>query len=88
MGGREERVRVGGVGEGGGEVGGVVGSVVGDESQEMEDGGSAEHSFISLMNSQSVSELKLKVTKRSSGFSVRLNTLLVSVLSAEENVQL
>ena len=91
MGGGEERVRVrgvGGVGEGGGKVGGGVGSVVGDESQEMEDGGSAEHSFISLMNSQSVSELKLKVTKSSLGVSVRVNTFLVSVLSAEEKVQL
>ena len=88
MGGGEERVRVGGVGEGGGEVGGGVGSVVGDGSQEMEDGGSAEHSFISLINSQSVSELKLKVTKRSLGFSVRVIILLVSALSAEEKVQL
>ena len=87
MGGGEERVRVGGVGEGGGEVGGGVGSVVGDESQEMEDGGSDEHSFISLMNSQSVSELNLKMTKISSGFCGRLNILLVSVLSAEEKVQ-
>ena len=86
MGGGEERVRVGGVGgvgEGGGGVGGA-----GDESQEMEDGGSDEHSFISLMNSQSVLSLNLKVTKRSSGVSVRLNILLVSVLSAEEKVQL
>ena len=92
MGGGEERVRVGGVGEGGGGVGGVggvgEGGGVGDESQEMEDGGSDEHSFISLMNNQSVSELKLKVTKRSLGVSVRVNTLLVSVLSAEEKVQL
>ena len=62
MGGGEERVRVGGVGKGGGEVGGDVGSVVEDESQEMEDGGSAEHSFISLMNSQSVLSLNLKMT--------------------------
>ena len=83
MGGGEERVRVGGVGEGGGRVGGDVGSVVGDG---MEDGRSEEHSFISLMNSQSVLSLNLKVTKRSSGFCGRVNILLVSVLSAEEKV--
>ena len=87
MGGGEERVRVGEGGEGGGEVGGDVGSVVGDESQEMEDGGSAEHSFISLMNSQSVLSLNLKMTKISSGSCGRVNTLLVSVLSADEKVQ-
>ena len=57
MGGGEERVRVGGVGEGGGEVGGVVGSVVGDGSQEMKDGGSAEHSFISLIEPESDKEI-------------------------------
>ena len=56
VGGGEERVREGGVGEGGGEVAGV-GSVVG-ESQEMEDGGSPSHSSISLINIQSISWLK------------------------------
>ena len=62
-GGRGERVREGGVGKGGEEKVGVCvgGSVVVGESQEIEDGESATHSCISLINSQSVSALKLKV---------------------------
>ena len=75
------------MGGGGGEVVGVdvVGSVgIGGVSHEMGDGGSAEHSSISLMNSQSVSGLKLKVTIRSSGFGGRVYVLLISVLAVEE----
>ena len=75
-------------GGGGGEVVGVdvVGSVGvgGGVSHEMGDGGSAEHSNISLMNSQSVSGLKLKVMVRSSGFGGSVYELLISVLALEE----
>ena len=89
VGGGEERLREGGVGEGGGEVVGVcvVGSVVG-ESQEMEDGGSPSHSSISLINIQSVSWLKLNVIRISSGFSGTVYVFLVSVLLVEEKEQL
>ena len=86
VGGGEERVREGGVREGGGEEVGA-GSVVG-ESQEMEDGGSPAHSCISLMNSQSVSWLKLNVISKLSGVCVRVNVFLVSVLVEEEKEQL
>ena len=85
VGGGEERVREGGVGEGGGEEVGT-GSVVG-EPQEMEDGGSPAHSCISLMNSQSVSWLKLNVISTLSGFCGRVNVFLVSVLVEEEKEQ-
>ena len=90
VGGGEERVREGGVGEGGGEVAGVcvVGSVVG-EPQEMEDGGSPSHSSISLINIQSVVFwLKLNVTRMSSGFCDIVYVFLVSVLLVEEKEQL
>ena len=88
-GGRGERVREGGVGEGEGEeVGvGVVGSVVVGESQEIEDGGSPAHSCISLINSQSVLVLILNVMTMSSGFCGRVNVFLVSVLVVEEKEQ-
>ena len=88
-GGRGERVREGGVGEGGGEEVGVcvVGSVVVGESQEMEDGGSPAHCCISLINSQSVSTLKLNVINKLSGFCGRVNVFLVSVLVVEEKEQ-
>ena len=86
VGGGEERVREGGVGEGGGEVV-DVGSVVG-EPQEMEDGGSPAHSSISLINIQSVSWLKLNVICISSGFSGTVYVFLVSVLLVEEKEQL
>ena len=85
VGGGEERVREGGVGEGGGEVVGV-GSVVG-ESQEMEDGGSPAHSSISLINIQSVSWLKLNVIRISSGFSGTVYVFLVSVSLVVEKKQ-
>ena len=77
------------MGEGGGEEVGVcvVGSVVVGESQEMEDGGSPVHSCISLINSQSVSVLKLNVMTMSSGFCGRVNVFLVSVLVVEEKEQ-
>ena len=61
-----------------------MGSVVGGVSHEMGDGESAEHSSISLMNSQSVSGLKLKVMVRSSGLVGRVYVLLISVLVVEE----
>ena len=89
-GGRGERVREGGVGEGGGEEVGVcvvVGSVVVGESQEMEDGGSPAHSCISLINSQSVLVLKLNVIIISSGFCGRVNVFLVSVFVVKEKEQ-
>ena len=86
VGGGEERVREGGVGEGGGEVVGV-GSVVG-ESQEMEDGVSPSHSSISLINIQSVFRLKLNMMIRSSGFCNRVNVFLVNPLVVEEKGQL
>ena len=68
----------------------VVGSVgvVGGVSHEMGDGGSAEHSSISLMNSQSVSGLKLKVMNRSSGFGGRVYMLLINALVVEEKTQI
>ena len=74
-------------GGGGGEVVGVDVGVGGGVSHEMGDGGSAEHSSISLMNSQSVSGLKLKVMIRSSGFGGRVYELLISVLAVEEKIQ-
>ena len=82
-------MREGGVGEGGGKEVGVcvVGSVVVGESQEMEDGGSPAHSCISLINSQSVSALKLNVITTLSGFCGRVNVFLVSVLIMEEKEQ-
>ena len=86
VGGGEERVREGGVGEGGGEVVGV-GSVVG-ESQEMEDGVSPSHSSISLINIQSVFRLKLNMMIRSSGFCDIVNVFLVYPLVVEEKEQL
>ena len=86
VGGGEERVREGGVGEGGGEVVGV-GSVVG-EPQEMEDGGSPAHSSISLINIQSVFRLKLNVIRMSSGFCDIVYIFLVSVSLVEEKEQL
>ena len=85
VGGGEERVREGGVGEGGGEVVGV-GSVVG-ESQEMEDGVSPSHSSISLINIQSVFRLKLNMMIRSSGFCDIVNVFLVNPLVVEEKGQ-
>ena len=87
VGGGEERVREGGVGEGGGEVVGVWGSVVG-EPQEMEDGGSPAHSSISLINIQSVSWLKLNVIIKLSGLGDIVYIFLVSVLLVEEKEQL
>ena len=86
VGGGEERVREGGVGEGGGEVAGV-GSVVG-ESQEMEDGGSPSHSSISLINIQSVSWLKLNVIIKLSGLGDIVYVFLVSVVLVVEKEQL
>ena len=87
VGGGEERVREGGVGEGGGEVAGVR-SVVG-EPQEMEDGGSPAHSSISLINIQSVVFwLKFNVMIRLSRFGGRVYVFLVSVLLVEEKEQL
>ena len=87
VGGGEERVREGGVGEGGGEVVGV-GSVVG-ESQEMEDGGSPAHSSISLTNIQSVVFwLKLNVIRKLSGFGDIVYVFLVSVSLVEDKEQL
>ena len=86
VGGGEERVREGGVGEGGGEVAGVR-SVVG-ESQEMEDGGSPAHSSISLINIQSVFRLKLNARTKLSGFVAIVYIFLVSVLLVEEKEQL
>ena len=86
VGGGEERVREGGVGEGGGEVA-VVESVVG-ESQEMEDGGSPAHSSISLINIQSVSWLKLNVIIKLSGLGDIVYVFLVSVSLVEEKEQL
>ena len=86
VGGGEERVREGGVGEAGGEVAGV-GSVVG-ESQEMEDGGSPAHSSISLINIQSVFRLKLNVMIKLSGFCDIVYIFLVNVSLVEEKEQL
>ena len=86
VGGGEERVREGGVGERGGEVTGV-GSVEG-ESQEMEDGGSPAHSSISLINIQPVSWLKLNGIRMSSGLGDIVYVFLVSVLLVEEKEQL
>ena len=83
VGGGEERLREGGVGEGGGEVAGV-GSVVG----ESQDGGSPSHSSISLINIQSVSWLKLNVIIKLSGLGDIVYVFLVSVLLVEEKEQL